>query len=108
MGECQFVTLPSIADLDDMRANKNVTVLGQEGLNVGYLAMNVTKKPFEITAGGEVYTAKSIIVATGAETKWLDAVGLSKLIGRGVSSCAPCDAPFFKNKNPHSKARTFL
>lgn len=47
VGECQFVTLPSIADLDDMRANKNVTVMSQEGLNVGYLAMNVTKKPFD-------------------------------------------------------------
>lgn len=46
-GECHFVTLPSIVDLDDMRANKNVVVLGQEGLNVGYLAMNVTKKPFD-------------------------------------------------------------
>lgn len=45
--ECQFVTLPSIADLYDMRANKDVTLLGQEGLNVGYLAMNVTKKPFD-------------------------------------------------------------
>ncbi len=46
-GECQFVTLPSINDLDDMRANKNVKVLEQEGLNVGYLGMNVTKKPFD-------------------------------------------------------------
>lgn len=46
-GECHFVTLPSIADLDEMRSNKNVQVLSQEGLNVGYLAMNVTKKPFD-------------------------------------------------------------
>ena len=46
-GECHFVTLPSINDLDDMRANKKVIVLSQEGLNVGYLAMNVTKKPFD-------------------------------------------------------------
>lgn len=45
--ECQFVTLPSIVDLDDMRANKEVLVMSQEGLNVGYLAMNVTKKPFD-------------------------------------------------------------
>lgn len=45
-GECHFVTLPSIVDLDDMRANKNVLVMSQEGLNVGYLAMNTTKKPF--------------------------------------------------------------
>lgn len=46
-GECHFVTLPSIVDLDDMRANKNVLVMSQEGLNVGYLAMNTTKKPFD-------------------------------------------------------------
>ncbi len=53
---------------------------------------------FKISVGETVYTAKSIIIATGAETKWLDAKGASTLIGRGVSSCAPCDAPFFKNK----------
>ena len=46
-GECHFVTLPSIADLDDMRANQKALVMSQEGLNVGYLAMNVTKKPFD-------------------------------------------------------------
>lgn len=74
-----------------------------ERFGAKFVGQNVTtidtsKTPFEITAGGTVYTAKSIIVATGAETKWLDAPGLSKLIGRGVSSCAPCDAPFFKEK----------
>jgi thioredoxin reductase (NADPH) len=45
-----------------------------------------------------VYLAKSIIIATGAQTVWLDAPGVKELIGRGVSSCAPCDAPFFKGK----------
>ena len=35
-GECHFVTLPSIADLDDMRANQKALVMSQEGLNVGY------------------------------------------------------------------------
>ena len=46
-GECHFVTFPSISDLDDMRANQKIQVMSQEGLNVGYLAMNVTKKPFD-------------------------------------------------------------
>lgn len=46
-GECHFVTLPAIADLDDMRANKNVKLESQEGLNLGYLGMNTTKKPFD-------------------------------------------------------------
>ena len=38
-------------------------------------------------------------MATGADTKWLGVTGEQELIGRGVSSCAPCDAPFFRNKN---------
>jgi thioredoxin reductase (NADPH) len=54
--------------------------------------------PFEIIAGGVKYYAKSIIIATGADTKWLNVPGEKEFIGRGVSSCAPCDAPFFKDK----------
>lgn len=46
-GECHFVTLPSIADLKDMRENKKVKIASQEGLNIGYLGMNTTKKPFD-------------------------------------------------------------
>ncbi len=57
-----------------------------------------SKSPFEIKAGGKIYKAKSIIIATGAQTLWLDAPGVKELIGRGISSCAPCDAPFFKDK----------
>jgi dipeptide transport system substrate-binding protein len=45
--ECHFVTLPAISDLEMMKANTAVQVLSQEGLNLGYLAMNVTKKPFD-------------------------------------------------------------
>lgn len=52
----------------------------------------------KLTAGGREYLAKSIIVATGAETRWLGIPGEDKLRGRGISSCAPCDAPFFKDK----------
>ncbi|OGM12886.1 thioredoxin-disulfide reductase [Candidatus Woesebacteria bacterium RIFCSPLOWO2_01_FULL_39_23] len=61
-------------------------------------AVDFDKKPFEILAGGVKYLAKSIIIATGADTKWLGVPGEKELIGRGVSSCAPCDAPFFKGK----------
>lgn len=50
------------------------------------------------TSDGE-FEGKSVIIATGADTKWLGVPGEEKLIGRGVSSCAPCDAPFFRNKN---------
>ena len=68
-----------------------------------FVMANVAKvdfenKPFILNAGGKDYLAKSVIIATGAETKWLGVPGEEKFRGRGVSSCAPCDAPFFKNK----------
>lgn len=45
-----------------------------------------------------VYQARAVIVATGAAFNWLNLPNEQRLIGRGVSSCATCDAAFFKNK----------
>lgn len=57
------------------------------------------KSPFTLTVGGKQLTSKAILIATGADTRWLGIAGEMERIGRGVSSCAPCDAPFFRNKN---------
>lgn len=57
------------------------------------------KKPFKVTAGGKDYFSEAVVIATGAETKWLGLANEQKLIGRGISSCAPCDAFFFKDKS---------
>jgi dipeptide transport system substrate-binding protein len=46
-GECHVMPYPNPADLDAMRATPGVEVLEQPGLNVGYLAYNTTKKPFD-------------------------------------------------------------
>lgn len=56
------------------------------------------KSPFKITIGEKTYEGKTILIATGADTKWLGVKGEKEKIGRGISSCAPCDAPFFRNK----------
>ncbi len=45
--ECQIAPYPSPADLPALRADPNLTVLQQPGLNIGYLAFNVKKKPFD-------------------------------------------------------------
>jgi len=55
-------------------------------------------KPFTVSAGGKKYRSKSVIIAAGAQTNWLGVPNEQKLIGHGVSSCAPCDAFFFKGK----------
>ena len=46
-GECHVMPYPNPADLDAMRKDANVNVLEQPGLNIGYLAYNTTKKPFD-------------------------------------------------------------
>lgn len=71
---------------------------GGEFISQNVESIDVSKNPFVVTAHGSEYTARSIIIATGAVTTWLDVPGIKEMIGRGVSSCAPCDAPFFKGK----------
>ena len=46
-GECQLMPFPNAADVQSMKADKNLKVLEQEGLNVSYLAYNTTKAPFD-------------------------------------------------------------
>ena len=46
----------------------------------------------------EVYEAKTLIVATGSERRRLNVPGEKEYIGKGVSYCVTCDAPFFKDK----------
>ena len=46
-GECQVMSFPNPADLDAIEKDPNITLMSQAGLNVGYLAMNVEKKPLD-------------------------------------------------------------
>ena len=60
---------------------------------------DITKKEegFEVTTGRGIYTAKAVIIATGAGSRKLNVQGESKLAGRGVSYCATCDGYLFKD-----------
>lgn len=62
-------------------------------------SIDFKNRPFTVKVNGQEYKGKSVIIATGADTNWLGLPSEQKLIGRGVSSCAPCDAPFFRGKN---------
>ena len=77
---------------------KQAERFGAEILNEDVTSVNLKSRPFKITADGKSYQTQSVIIATGAETQWLNLPNEQKLIGRGVSSCAPCDAFFFKDK----------
>ncbi len=72
---------------------------GAEILDVNFSSSDFSKKPLKIVADDDKeYYSKSVIIATGADTKWLQIPGEKEKIGRGVSSCAPCDAAFYRNK----------
>ena len=61
--------------------------------------VDVSKKPFKAVGdSGQVYTADSIIISTGAQARWLNLESEKKFRGFGVSACATCDGFFFKDK----------
>lgn len=89
------ITGPELMD----RMRKQAERFGAEFLENNANSVNLLSNPFEVKVEDEVYKAKAIIIATGASAKWLGLKSEQRLIGRGVSSCAACDAPLFKDKD---------
>lgn len=82
-----------MANMRSQAENVGTKIVNQKATDI-----DLTSSPFKIKSGTDWYLTKAVIIATGAETLWLNVPGEKELIGRGISSCAPCDAPFFKNK----------
>ena len=63
--------------------------------------VDFSKRPFTVWAGddNEEYKAETIIIATGAQAKWLGLPSETALQGKGVSACAVCDGAFFRNQH---------
>jgi len=62
------------------------------------LSVDLQQRPFVITTNTSAFTAHSIILATGADARWLDVPGEDELKGGGVSSCATCDGFLYSGK----------
>ena len=61
--------------------------------------VDLSNKPFTAHGdSGQIYTADSIIISTGAQARWLNLESEQKFRGFGVSACATCDGFFFKDK----------
>ena len=61
-------------------------------------AVDFRSRPFQVTVRETTYRTEAVIIATGAGTNWLGLPNEQRLIGHGISSCAPCDAFFFRGK----------
>ena len=78
----------------------------KQALNVGTVfhndivtSVNFEQKPFvSRTESGNEFISKSIIIATGAQARWLNIESENKFKGFGISACATCDGFFFKDQ----------
>ncbi|MCX7864209.1 MAG: thioredoxin-disulfide reductase [Novosphingobium sp.] len=63
------------------------------------IAVDLAGPVFTATGdGGDIYQGDTLVIATGAQAKWLGVPGEKELSGRGVSACATCDGFFFRGK----------
>ena len=77
---------------------KQAERFGTDFVSGDITSVDLTRKPFKIEADGKFFEARSVIIASGASAMLLGLESEMRLMGRGVSACATCDAFFFKGK----------
>jgi thioredoxin reductase (NADPH) len=83
--------------MDQMRAQAEH--VGTELINDIVLSADLSSRPFKLSCdSGAVILAETLIIATGAQAKWLGLESEQKFQGFGVSACATCDGFFYRGK----------
>jgi thioredoxin reductase (NADPH) len=82
-----------------VRMEAHAKAMGAEVISDIITALDLSRRPFTATSdSGTVYTADAVILATGAQAKWLGIPSEEKFKGFGVSACATCDGFFYRGK----------
>ncbi len=76
---------------------KQAERFGAKIVQESVVSADFSSKPFKVKTDSNEYQAESVIIATGAEVKWLGLENETRLRGRGVTACATCDGFFFKD-----------
>jgi len=83
--------------MDEMKGQAEA--VGTEMIQDHISKVDLSKKPFTaIGDNGQIYTADSFIISTGAQARWLNLKSEQEFRGFGVSACATCDGFFFKEQ----------
>ena len=84
--------------MDQMQAQ--ATHVGAQVIQDVITQVDLGRRPFLCTGdSGAVYEAESLVIATGAQARWLGIPGEKELSGFGVSACATCDGFFYRGKD---------
>ena len=78
---------------------KQAQRLGAQVLQESVVSADFSARPFKLkSSGGKEYSAEAVIIATGAQARWLGTPSEEKFKGKGVSGCATCDGFFYRGK----------
>jgi thioredoxin reductase (NADPH) len=80
------------------RTRKQAQRFGAEFASGAVSDVDLSKRPFRITAGKETFVTQTLIIASGASARMLGIESEKSLLGHGVSTCATCDGAFFRNR----------
>jgi len=81
-----------------LRFREQAERFGAEFVTADADRVDLSAAPFTVAVGTDEYTARSIIISTGASAQMLGLPNEQRLLGHGVSTCATCDGFFFKEK----------
>ena len=93
-GYPQGISGPKMIEDLELQAKKFGTITLFDQVN----SIDISSSPFKIICNDSTILSHAIIIATGAEARWLNAEGESKLKSNGISTCATCDGAFFKGE----------
>ena len=82
-----------------IQMRKQAEKFGTRFINENATGIDLSSKPYKIFVEDKKYESETVIIATGADSMWIGIDSEKKFMGRGVSSCATCDGPFYKDKN---------
>jgi len=80
-------------DMRKQSQKMGTTIIDDEVVDVDF-----RRKPFKVLTASEEYEGRAVIIATGANPRKMGLKGEEAFAGKGVSYCATCDGPFFRNQ----------
>jgi len=95
-GNAEPVQGPWLMEQMALQATRVGTTLVQDTVT----QTDLSRRPFVVTCeSGQVYEAETLVIATGAQARWLGLESEKQFQGYGVSGCATCDGFFYRNKD---------